>query len=81
MYIYSSLWNVDTDDMLKLLVPVSNVHMKDINDSTLLHHLVKMAHHEGKDSDFPILRLIASQKEFMPYWTVKDKAKETPVKK
>lgn len=64
-----------------MLIPVSDVHLKDMNDSTLLHHLVESAADIIEDEKYPIVEAIAANKEFAPYWTVADTRGMKPLKK
>jgi hypothetical protein len=76
---HSVLWRGINVDVICMLIPVSDVHLKDVRGSTLLHHLAHIA--AGKHANkYPILEAITARKEFMQYWSVPEKSQagDTP---
>lgn len=76
---FSSLWTGYNTEIICMLIRVSNVHLKDIRGSTLLHHLVRVSTNQNARK-YPILEAIVAQKEFMPYWTVPDEEGTVPAR-
>jgi ankyrin repeat protein len=75
----NSLWTGYNTEIICMLIQVSNVHLKDIRGSTLLHHLVRVSTNQNARK-YPILEAIVAQKEFMPYWTVPDEEGTVPAR-
>lgn len=69
---FSTVWCCIKPEMICTLISVSDVHLKDINGSTLLHHLMESATDVVVNEKYPVLEAIVANKEFMPYWAVAD---------
>lgn len=72
------MWQSYNVEIIRELVLVSDVHLKDMNGLTLLHHLIVMACVESANGH-SLLETIAARKDFTPYWNVPDKTGSCPL--